>query len=188
MVFTTEWFLEVAIESWPEWNLNRRPLNFVQMLQPTELSGHEFNSVSEPTFNFMSLFSVHVYAHLCYIYYINQYIYIYANLHSQTTPSWYTYIHTHTHTDTHTHTNTHTHIYIYIYMCICPNYIGWLMFLDVEMFNTLVFTRVSNMYSKLPPPPLPLSVLAPTCKWDRREVGKLWELFVNSETPSRSVM
>ena len=26
MVFTTEGFLEVAIESWPEWNLNPRPL------------------------------------------------------------------------------------------------------------------------------------------------------------------
>ena len=30
MVFTTEGFLEVAIESWPEWNLNPRPLNSVQ--------------------------------------------------------------------------------------------------------------------------------------------------------------
>ena len=32
MVFTTEGFLEVAIESWPEWNLNPRPLNSVQTL------------------------------------------------------------------------------------------------------------------------------------------------------------
>ena len=32
MVFTTEGFFEVAIESWPEWDLNPRPLNFVQML------------------------------------------------------------------------------------------------------------------------------------------------------------
>ena len=30
MVFTTEGFFEVAIESWPEWNLNLRPLNSVQ--------------------------------------------------------------------------------------------------------------------------------------------------------------
>ena len=30
MVFTTEGFLEVAIESWPEWDLNPRPLNSVQ--------------------------------------------------------------------------------------------------------------------------------------------------------------
>ena len=29
MVFTTEGFFEVAIESWPEWNLNPRPLNSV---------------------------------------------------------------------------------------------------------------------------------------------------------------
>ena len=29
MVFTTEGFFEVAIESWPEWYLNSRPLNSV---------------------------------------------------------------------------------------------------------------------------------------------------------------
>ena len=40
MVFTTEGLFEVAIESWPEWDLNPRPLNSVQTLQPTELSGH----------------------------------------------------------------------------------------------------------------------------------------------------
>ena len=32
MVFITEGFFEVAIESRPEWDLNPRPLNFVQML------------------------------------------------------------------------------------------------------------------------------------------------------------
>ena len=32
MVFTTEGFSEVAIESWPEWDLNPQPLNSVQML------------------------------------------------------------------------------------------------------------------------------------------------------------
>ena len=32
MVFTTEGFFEVAIESWPEWDLNPRPLNSVQTL------------------------------------------------------------------------------------------------------------------------------------------------------------
>ena len=37
-MFTTEGFFEVAIESWPEWNLNPQPLNSVQMLYPTELS------------------------------------------------------------------------------------------------------------------------------------------------------
>ena len=30
MVFTTEGFLEVAIESWPKWGLNPRPLSSVQ--------------------------------------------------------------------------------------------------------------------------------------------------------------
>ena len=44
MVFTIEGFFEAAIESWPEWNVNPRPLNAA----PTELSGHEFNSHSEP--------------------------------------------------------------------------------------------------------------------------------------------
>ena len=32
MVFTTDWFLEVAIESWPEWDSNPRPLNSIQTL------------------------------------------------------------------------------------------------------------------------------------------------------------
>ena len=32
MVSTTEGFFEVAIVSWPEWDLNPRPLNSVQML------------------------------------------------------------------------------------------------------------------------------------------------------------
>ena len=32
MVFTTEGLFEVAIESWPEWDLNPRPLNCVQPL------------------------------------------------------------------------------------------------------------------------------------------------------------
>ena len=29
MVFITKGFFEVAIESWPEWDLNPRPLNSV---------------------------------------------------------------------------------------------------------------------------------------------------------------
>ena len=32
MVYTTEGFLVVAIESWHEWDLNPRPLNSVQTL------------------------------------------------------------------------------------------------------------------------------------------------------------
>ena len=32
MVFTTDGFFEVTIESWPEWDLNPRPLNSVQTL------------------------------------------------------------------------------------------------------------------------------------------------------------
>ena len=37
MLFKIEKFLEVAIESWSEWDLNPRPLNSVQTLEPTEL-------------------------------------------------------------------------------------------------------------------------------------------------------
>ena len=33
MVFTTEGFLEVATESWPEWDLNPRPPNSVQKVK-----------------------------------------------------------------------------------------------------------------------------------------------------------
>ena len=29
MVFITDGFFEVAVESWPEWDLNPRPLNSV---------------------------------------------------------------------------------------------------------------------------------------------------------------
>ena len=32
MIFTTEVFFEVAINSWPEWYLSPQPLNSVQML------------------------------------------------------------------------------------------------------------------------------------------------------------
>ena len=36
MVFINEGFFEVAIESWPEWDLNPRPLDSVQTLYLTE--------------------------------------------------------------------------------------------------------------------------------------------------------
>ena len=32
MVFTTEGSFDVAMESWPEWDLNPRPLNSIQTL------------------------------------------------------------------------------------------------------------------------------------------------------------
>ena len=41
MVITTEGFFEVALESGANWDLNPRPLNFVQPLLLTELSGHD---------------------------------------------------------------------------------------------------------------------------------------------------
>ena len=48
MIFTTDRFLKVAIESLPEWNLNPGPMNLVQTVLPTELSDHVFNSHLEP--------------------------------------------------------------------------------------------------------------------------------------------
>ena len=65
MVFIIDGFLEVAIESWPEWDSKPPRLHSGQMFQPTELSGHEFNSHSEPTlysysnFIFCSVFRFH---------------------------------------------------------------------------------------------------------------------------------
>ena len=38
MVFITEGFFEVAIESWPEWDLNPQPLNSVQLCTATPIS------------------------------------------------------------------------------------------------------------------------------------------------------
>ena len=40
MVFTTEEFLEVTIESWSEWDLNPQPTNSVETLKPIELTDH----------------------------------------------------------------------------------------------------------------------------------------------------
>ena len=64
MTFIAEGFLELVTESWPERDLNPRPLNSAQTLKSTELLGHDFNSHPEPTLysypNFIPLFSVHV--------------------------------------------------------------------------------------------------------------------------------
>ena len=63
-VFTTEGFLEIAIESWLGWDLSPWSLNSIQTLLPTKLSCHELNLHSEPTLysypNFISLFSVQI--------------------------------------------------------------------------------------------------------------------------------
>ena len=40
MVFTTEGLFEVAIESWPEWDLNPQPLNSNRMSYQTMSSIH----------------------------------------------------------------------------------------------------------------------------------------------------
>ena len=63
MVFISEGFFEVAIEIWPELELNQQPLSFVQTLYPTELSGRELNSHSEPTLYSYSNFIVYSVSH-----------------------------------------------------------------------------------------------------------------------------
>ena len=58
MVFITEGFFEAVIESWRVWDLNTQPLNSIQTLEPTELSGHEFNSHRESTLYSYSTYNV----------------------------------------------------------------------------------------------------------------------------------
>ena len=47
MVFNTEGFLEVNIESWPEWDLNQPPLNSFQktIIKTTTTIGHNVEDV-----------------------------------------------------------------------------------------------------------------------------------------------
>ena len=64
MAFTTERLFEVVTESWPESGLNARPLNSVLTLQSTKLSGHDFNSHSEPALCSYSSFIVCSVSHI----------------------------------------------------------------------------------------------------------------------------
>ena len=65
MVFTTEGFFQVVMGSWAEWDMDPRQLNSCLALLPTKLSGHNFNSYSQPTlyscsnFNFFLAFRFH---------------------------------------------------------------------------------------------------------------------------------
>ena len=72
MVFTTERFVEVALESWSEWDLNPRPLNSVQMLY-NRLRSHAMSSTCT------HCYMIHMYIYIyIYIYIISHtYIYIY---------------------------------------------------------------------------------------------------------------
>ena len=82
MVFTTEEFLEVPTESWPELDLNPQPLNSIQTLKPTELSGHIYKYIQH----------TYIYIHIatlmspgqdetCVCGYTYIYIYIYIHIH-----------------------------------------------------------------------------------------------------------
>ena len=72
-VFTTDKFFGVAIESLPQCDLNPQLLNSVQMLLPTDLSGHEFNSHSEPTLYSYLNFIVCSVSHYIYTYIFDQF-------------------------------------------------------------------------------------------------------------------
>ena len=73
MVFTPEVFLEVAVESWSEWDLNPRPLNSVQMLKSTELSVH----YKHKYIYIYTYIHIYIYTHTHTHRYIYIYIYIY---------------------------------------------------------------------------------------------------------------
>ena len=80
MIFTTEALFEVAIESWAEWDLNPRPLNSVQMLWPTELSGYKNCFLSFIIFlitncNFHLFFSFSYRSDVLFSWTINQFIF-----------------------------------------------------------------------------------------------------------------
>ena len=140
--FTTEGFLDVAIERWPESDLNARPLNSVQMLWPTELSGQKFNSHSEQTLYSYSNFIVcsvshfisaiafvsrHVYLNWKFLVvitciYIYKCIYIYI----------YIYI------------SIYVHMYLYIYMYIV--FPLTLIFELLIFFFFFFFFAVINFY------------------------------------------
>ena len=61
MVFTTDGFFEVAIESWPEWDLDPRPLNSVrtqsQLCTATPISSFVQCHISFRLFAFIILFT-----------------------------------------------------------------------------------------------------------------------------------
>ena len=82
MVFTTEGLFQEAIEGWPEWDLNPRPLNFVQTLLPTELIPStiakfywQLKCICVYVYVYMYI-CVYVYMYICIYVYIYIYIYI----------------------------------------------------------------------------------------------------------------
>ena len=90
MVFTTDRFFEVTIDSWPEWDLDPWPLNSVQTLWPTDALTHTYMYISMSNMSLMSHMSfkkidinithhTHIYTYT-YVYmcvYIYIYIYLY---------------------------------------------------------------------------------------------------------------
>ena len=78
----------IAIESWPEWDLNPRPLNPVQTLKPTARTQSQLCAAAP-----ISSFVTHTHARMHA--FIHTYIYS-----------------THTHTRTHTYMHAYTQIYI----------------------------------------------------------------------------
>ena len=75
IALTPNRFFEVAIESWPEWDLKPWPLNSIQMLYPTELSDREFNSNSEFIYTYYVLLDILI-TYYTYVYHTYPSIYI----------------------------------------------------------------------------------------------------------------
>ena len=51
MVFTTEGFFEVAIESWPQWDMNLRPLKYRKHIASQAICFRYLNIVSNTSFH-----------------------------------------------------------------------------------------------------------------------------------------
>ena len=74
MVFTTEEFLEVTIESWSEWDLNSQRLNSVYTLKLTDLPLYIYIYI----YIYMYIYTyIYMYVYI-YTYIYNTYIFIYT--------------------------------------------------------------------------------------------------------------
>ena len=115
MVFITDRFFEVAIESWPEWDLNPEPLNSIQAM--SSICTHRQLSTATPTSSFVQChisFWLFIVSHHIYNIYIYTYIYIYYIKYILDTYAFiYIYIYI---ICIYLHVYTYTFIYIYIYI------------------------------------------------------------------------
>ena len=125
MVFTTERFLEVAKENWPD--LNPRLLNFVQTLSLT-LS----LSLSLSLYIYIYMYILYIYTYIYTFIYTYIYIYIYMNISIQ----------------------IYLYVYIYIYIYVCSRWLidaqlhkaqMTILLLEYKIFQYIFGTVDNNM-------------------------------------------